>query len=127
MTPTSPSGRLLKRELEARGLSANRLALDIGVLSSRATDILNAPRSTTADTAVHLGLYLDNPSAFWIGLQSQYTIARHGWEREVVGRNKYVRSTPRNLTFRRFPPVPLRASTSQVKASACSLVTGLAY
>jgi hypothetical protein len=35
-------GRLLKRELTARELSANRLALDIGVPSGRITDILNA-------------------------------------------------------------------------------------
>lgn len=37
----SHSGRLLKRKLGARQLSANRLSLDIGVLSGRITDILN--------------------------------------------------------------------------------------
>ncbi len=31
MTPVSHPGRLLKRELTARKLSANRLSLDIGV------------------------------------------------------------------------------------------------
>jgi hypothetical protein len=36
---------LLKREMVARKLSANRLSLDIGVPSGRITDILNgAPR-----------------------------------------------------------------------------------
>ena len=43
MTPISHPGGLLKRELQARGLSANRLALDIGVPSGRVTDILNGP------------------------------------------------------------------------------------
>jgi addiction module HigA family antidote len=53
-------GRLLKRELTTRSLSANRLALDIGVPSGRITDILNGRRSITADTAVRLGRYFGN-------------------------------------------------------------------
>ena len=50
MSPVSHPGRLLKRELAARKLSANRLSLDIGVPSGRITDILNGRRSITADT-----------------------------------------------------------------------------
>ena len=76
MTPISHPGGLLKRELQARGLSANRLALGIGVPSGRVTDILNGRRSITADTAIRLGLYFGNGAPFWIGLQSQYDIAR---------------------------------------------------
>ena len=41
MAPVVHPGRLLKRELSARKLSANRLSLDIGVPSGRITDILN--------------------------------------------------------------------------------------
>ncbi|WP_298261381.1 hypothetical protein [Bradyrhizobium sp.] len=51
-------GRLLKREMLARKLSANRLSLDIDVPSGRITDILNFRRGITADTAVRLGRYL---------------------------------------------------------------------
>jgi addiction module HigA family antidote len=68
-------GRLLLRELATRGLSANRLALDIGVPSGRITDILNARRSISADTAVRLGRYFGNSAQFWLDLQSQYDIA----------------------------------------------------
>jgi addiction module HigA family antidote len=75
MTPTSHPGRLLRRELEARDLSANRLAIDIGVPSGRVTDILNGRRSITADTAVRLGRYFGNDPQFWMGLQTQYDIA----------------------------------------------------
>src|SRR5437016_6465149 len=57
-------GRLLKRELEMRGLSANRLALDLGVPSGRITDILNGRRSITADTALRLGCYFGNRAQF---------------------------------------------------------------
>lgn len=75
MTPVSHPGRLLKRELTARGLSANRLALDLGVPSGRITDILNARRAISADTAVRLGRYFGNGAQFWIDLQGQYEIA----------------------------------------------------
>jgi antitoxin HigA-1 len=40
MAPVVHPGRLLKREMIARKLSANRLSLDIGVPSGRITDIL---------------------------------------------------------------------------------------
>jgi addiction module HigA family antidote len=75
VTPIAHPGRLLKRELDARGLSANRLSLDLGVPSGRITDILNGRRSISADTAVRLGRYFGNRPQFWLDLQSQYDIA----------------------------------------------------
>ena len=74
MAPIVHPGHLLKRELAARKLSANRLSLDIGVPSGRVTDILNGRRSITADTAVRLGRYFGNSAQFWLDLQSQYDI-----------------------------------------------------
>lgn len=73
--PIAHPGRLLKRELEARGLSANRLALSLGVPSGRVTDILNGRRSITADTAVRLGRFFGNGAQFWLDLRSQHDIA----------------------------------------------------
>lgn len=73
--PIAHPGRLLRRELAARGLSANRLALSLGVPSGRITDILNGRRSITADTAVRLGRYFGNSPQFWLDLQSQHDIA----------------------------------------------------
>lgn len=74
MPPVVHPGRLLKRELASRKLSANRLSLDIGVPSGRITDILNFRRAITADTAVRLGRYFGNSAQFWLDLQSQYDI-----------------------------------------------------
>jgi antitoxin HigA-1 len=74
MAPVAHPGRLLKREMTFRGLSANRLALELGVPSGRVTDILNGRRSITADTAVRLGKYFGNSAQFWLDLQSQYDI-----------------------------------------------------
>jgi antitoxin HigA-1 len=75
MPPAVHPGRFLKRELGARVLSANRLALDIGVPSGRITGILNGRRGISADTAVRLGRYFGNRPQFWLDLQSQYDIA----------------------------------------------------
>jgi antitoxin HigA-1 len=75
MPPFAHPGRLLRRELKARALSASRLALDLGVPSGRITDILNGRRSITADTAVRLGRYFGNDPQFWLDLQSQHDIA----------------------------------------------------
>ena len=74
MAPVAHPGRLLKRELAVRKLSANRLSLDIGVPSGRVTDILNARRSITADTAVRLGRYFSNGAQFWLDLQASMTL-----------------------------------------------------
>jgi antitoxin HigA-1 len=62
-------------KLKARALSANRLALDLGVPSGRVTDILNERRSITADTAFRLSRYFGNRPQFWLDLQSQYDLA----------------------------------------------------
>ncbi len=75
MAPVVHPGRLLKRELTARKLSANKLALDIGVPSGRITDILNGRRAITADTAVRLGCYFGNSPQFWLDLQGQHDIS----------------------------------------------------
>ena len=61
--------------MTARDLSANRLALDLGVPSGRVTDILNGRRAITADTALRLARYFGNSAQFWLDLQSQYEIA----------------------------------------------------
>ncbi len=72
--PAHP-GEILKEELEARGLSANRLSLDLGVPSGRVVEILNGKRGITPDTALRLGRYFGNSPQFWMNLQVQYELA----------------------------------------------------
>jgi antitoxin HigA-1 len=67
-------GRSLWRELVARKLSANRLALEIGVPSGRVTDILNGKRGITADTALRLGRRLGTSAQFWMNLQTRHDL-----------------------------------------------------
>lgn len=75
MTPAIHPGRILKREIAARDLSANRLAILLGVPSGRITDILHGRRTISADTALRFGRYFGNTPQFWIDLQGQYDIA----------------------------------------------------
>ncbi len=74
MTPVHP-GRILRRELEARGLSANRLALALRVPSGRITGILNAKRGISPETALRLARYFGNSPQFWMNLQTRFDLA----------------------------------------------------
>ena len=74
MKPIHP-GRILKREMDARGLSANRLALALRVPSGRITQILNENRGISAETALRLSQYFGNSARFWMNLQMRFELA----------------------------------------------------
>ena len=74
MVPIHP-GRILKRELIARGLSANKIALALRVPSGRITSILNGKRAVSPETALRLARYLGNSAQFWMNLQTRYDLA----------------------------------------------------
>jgi antitoxin HigA-1 len=69
-------GRILKRELVARELTANRFALAIRVPSGRVTDILNFKRGVTPETALRFARYFGNSPEFWMALQARYELAK---------------------------------------------------
>ena len=75
MKPIHP-GRILKREIEARGISANKLALALRVSSGRITKIINAKRGISAETALRLSRYFGNSARFWMNLQTRYALAK---------------------------------------------------
>ena len=68
-------GSVLRAELKARGMSANRLALAIRVPANRITSILRGQRAVTAETAVRLGRFLGTGPEFWMNLQSAYDVS----------------------------------------------------
>ena len=68
-------GRILKRELTARDLSANRLALSLRLPSGRITDILNGKRGISPDTALRLARFFGNSARFWLNLQTAFELA----------------------------------------------------
>ena len=74
MRPIHP-GRILKREMMARDLSANKLSLALRVPSGRITQILNAKRGISAETALRLSRYFGNSARFWMNLQTRYELS----------------------------------------------------
>lgn len=78
-------GRILKRELKTRALSANKLSLALRVPSGRLTSILNEKRGITPDTALRLSRYFGNNALFWMNLQTRYdlTIAEDTIGRQI--------------------------------------------
>jgi len=74
MTLVHP-GRILRRELAARDMSASKLALALRVPSGRITSILNGKRAITPETALRLAHYFGNSAQFWMNLQSRYDLA----------------------------------------------------
>ena len=74
MRPVHP-GRILRREIEARRLSANALAIALRTPSGRVTDILNGKRGLSPETALRLARYFGNSARFWLNLQTAYELA----------------------------------------------------
>jgi antitoxin HigA-1 len=68
-------GEILYEEfLVPMGISAYRLAKDIGIPQTRVSQILKGNRRITADTALRLSKYFGNSAKFWLGLQDDYDI-----------------------------------------------------
>lgn len=60
--------------MEPLGLTAYRVAKDIGVRSTRIGDLLLRRRSVTADTALRLARYFGTTPQFWLNLQTAYDL-----------------------------------------------------
>jgi addiction module HigA family antidote len=73
MRPVHP-GRVLRRELETRRLSANALAIALRTPSGRITDILNGKRGVSPEIAMRLARYFGNSARLWLNLQTAYEL-----------------------------------------------------
>lgn len=74
--PTHPGEILREDFLKPMGLSAYRLAKDIGVPLNRITAILKEERAISAETSVLLARYFGVSDALWSNLQAHYDIER---------------------------------------------------
>ena len=74
LRPIHPGEVLFEEFLKPKGLSQNRLALDIGVHPQRINEIVLKKRSITADTALRLARYFGTSPQFWLGLQRDYDL-----------------------------------------------------
>jgi addiction module HigA family antidote len=71
----TPGEILLEEFLKPMGLSAYRLAKDIGVPQIRIGQIIAGKRAITVDTGLRLSKYFGLNDAFWTGLQLDHDAA----------------------------------------------------
>jgi addiction module HigA family antidote len=75
MRPIHP-GEILREEfLLPLHLSANALAIALGLAAPRINDVVRERRGITADTALRLARYFGTSAEFWINLQSAYDLS----------------------------------------------------
>jgi addiction module HigA family antidote len=81
-------GEVLGEEfLKPLGVSAYRMAKEIGVPATRVSEILHGRRSVTADTALRLAKYFGTSAKFWLGLQED-----HDLEEESLAKAKELKA-----------------------------------
>jgi antitoxin HigA-1 len=68
-------GEILKEEfMVPHGLSANRLAMALGIAPNRITAILHGNRGISGETAVLFAHAFGTSPEFWLNLQSRYDL-----------------------------------------------------
>ena len=83
-------GEVLSEEfLIPFGISAYKLAKDIGIPQTRVSEILKGNRRITADTALRLSKYFGNSAKFWLGLQDDFDL-----EEEVNAKSDLIDCIP---------------------------------
>lgn len=74
LDPIHP-GEILREEfLIPLGISINRLAREIMVPPGRISEVVNAKRGITADTALRLARFFGVSAQMWLGLQAEYDL-----------------------------------------------------
>ena len=74
LPPVHPGEVLLEDFMKPFGLSAYRVAKDIGAPALRTSQIVRGKRSITADTAMRLARYFGTSAAVWLRLQARYDL-----------------------------------------------------
>jgi len=102
LPPIHPGEMLREDFLVPMGLSANALAIAIGVPATRIGEIVNERRGITADTALRLGRYFHMSAEFWMNAQSHYDLEN-------------VRFQIEKKVIQRIKPAPLDRKTGSLK------------
>lgn len=74
MRPIHPGEVLREDFLEPLAMSANALAIKLGVTPARINEIVREKRGITADSALRLAKYFGGSAQFWLNLQSNYEL-----------------------------------------------------
>src|SRR2546423_587304 len=88
LKPAHPGKLLLSEFIKPMGLTVYRVAKDSGIPQSTLAAVVSGQRSTSAETAMRLGLYFGMDAQFWLNLQTRYDFMildekRRRFEKEV--------------------------------------------
>jgi len=72
--PVHPGETLREDFLKPLGLTASRLAAELGVPAARMHDIVRGKRAITADSALRLARFFGTTPQFWMNLQANYDL-----------------------------------------------------
>jgi addiction module HigA family antidote len=75
LPPVHPGEQLREEFMKPLGMTAYRLAKDIGVPVTRVQAIVSERRAVTGDTALRLGRYFGTTAEFWLNMQRDYDLA----------------------------------------------------
>jgi addiction module HigA family antidote len=99
---TPHPGAILREDfLAPMGISANRLALQTRMPSTRVGEILHERRAVSPDTALRLARYFGTSPEFWLNLQSAHDLskARAQSEASIFREIDPLKAEPANATF----------------------------
>ena len=74
LAPVHPGEVLLEDFMKPNGLTAYRVAKDIGVPALRINQIVKGERGISADTALRLARYFGTSAAVWVRIQARYEL-----------------------------------------------------
>lgn len=74
LPPIHPGEQLREELMQPLGITAYRLAKDIGVPVTRIQAIIAEKRAITGETALRLARYFDTSPEFWLNMQRDYEL-----------------------------------------------------
>ena len=95
LTPSEPihPGRLLKDEIEYRGISQKRLAERTGMSYTVLNEVLNCKRAVTTEYALLFEAVLGIEADMWIKIQADYNMQTTRQNKSFAARLAQIRKT----------------------------------
>ncbi len=94
LPPVHPGEVLLEDFMKPHGLTAYRVAKDLGVPALRINQIAKGERGISADTALRLARYFGTSAEVWMRMQARYEleVAQAKLERKISKEVKVFRA-----------------------------------
>ena len=94
LPPIHPGEVLREDFMKPNGLTAYRVAKDIGVPALRINQIVKGERGISADTALRLARYFGTSAAVWVRMQARYELemAQNDLEKRIGKEVKVFRA-----------------------------------